>query len=135
MSYEQLLEQAYEKVEVSVEEHTDRFEVPKVKGHHMGSRTVISNFLSIAAHIRRDPVHVMKFLAKELASQGDIQNERLILSRKLSSKEVNEKVNKYVSSFVLCSNCKKPDTELTSEGSKVLMRCLACGNRTEVHKI
>ena len=77
----------------------------------------------------------MKFLAKELASQGDIQNERLILSRKLSSKEVNEKVNKYVSSFVLCSNCKKPDTELTSEGSKVLMRCLACGNRTEVHKI
>ena len=135
MSYEQLLDIAYEKVKVSKDNIGERFEVPKVKGHHLGSKTVISNFLFISSHLRRDPIHIMKFLTKELASQGEINNERLLLSRKLSSKEINNKIEKYVSSYVLCSNCKKPDTELSDENGRVIMRCLACGKKKEVYKI
>jgi len=135
MDYEQLLDSAYEQVEVCLEQSSDRFEVPRVKGHHMGGRTVISNFLSIASYLRRDPIHMMKFLGKELASQSELQNDRLVLSRKLSSAEVNEKLDKYVCGFVLCPNCKKPDTELNDEGGKAIMKCLACGNRREVHRL
>ena len=135
MNYEDLLDEAYEKVEVNLESEVERFDIPKVKGHHLGTKTVVSNFLVIASHIRRDPVHLMKFLARELASQGEIQNDRLLLSRKLSSKEVNEKIEKYVNGFVLCSKCKKPDTELSEEGGKNYLRCLACGEKVEVHKV
>lgn len=135
MNYEQLLDRAYETVEVNVDHSGERFLIPKVKGHHLGSRTVISNFLPIAAHVRRDPLHLMKFLSKELASQGEVSNDRLLLSRKLSSKEVNDKVEKYVNQFVLCKNCKKPDTELVDEGAKQFMKCLACGTKHEIHKI
>ena len=89
-SYESLLESAYEKVEVN-EESAGRFEILKVRGHHEGVRTVISNFLQVAISLRRKPEHLLKFLGKELGIQGEIKGERLILSRKVSSKDVNAK--------------------------------------------
>jgi translation initiation factor 2 subunit 2 len=131
-AYEALLDEAYENVEVS--EECGRFEVLKVKGHHEGIRTVISNFGQIVTCLRRSPEHVMKFLSKELASSVEMRGDRLILSRKLASREINEKIERYVKRFVLCPKCGKPDTEL-EVGAKTFLRCLACGERYEVHKI
>lgn len=133
MSYEALLEEAYQNVEPV--EVCERFEVVRVKGHHEGTRTVISNFSQVAACMRRPAGHIMKFLSKELASSVEISRDRLILSRKLSSKEINSKIEKYVNSFVLCKSCKKPDTEMVDEGNKTFLKCLACGNKQEIHKI
>ena len=133
MGYEELLDSAYEDVEVS--EECERFEVVKVKGHHEGVRTMISNFGRVAVCLRRRPEHLLKFLGKELGIQGEIKGERLILSRKVSSKDVNAKVEKYAKLYVICVKCGKPDTELGEEGGKMIVRCLACGNKHEVHKI
>jgi len=77
----------------------------------------------------------MKFLTKELASSGELKGDRLILSRKLPSKEVNEKIERYVNRFVLCPKCKKPDTELEEDKGKAFLRCLACGEKYEVYRI
>ena len=132
-SYEALLDEAYESVEASSE--CGRFEVLKVKGHHEGVRTIITNFGQIVACIRRKPKHFLKFLTKELASSGEIEGDCLILSRKLASKDVNVKIEKYVNQFVLCPKCKKPDTELEDVGAKTFLRCLACGERREIHRI
>ncbi len=125
-----MLNEAYENVERT--ESSERFEIPKIKGHHEGIRTILTNFLQLSVNLRREPEHLMKFLNKELASSGEISGERLILSRKLSSKEINEKIGRYVKQFVLCPKCKKPDTELINGKGKVTMRCLACGERREV---
>jgi translation initiation factor 2 subunit 2 len=133
MGYEELLDLAYENVEVS--EECNRFEVMKVKGHHEGVRTVISNFGKVATCLRRKPEHLLKFLGKELGIQGEIKGERLILSRKLSSKDVNAKVEKYARRYVICEKCGKPDTEFDGDNGKLFVRCLACGNKNEVHKI
>ena len=133
MNYETLLDKAYENVKTTVE--CGRFEILKVKGHHEGTRTVISNFMQVAMCVRRTPEHLLKFLTKELASSGEIKKERLILSRRLPSKDINEKIERYVNQFVLCPKCKKPDTELNEEKGKMFLRCLACGNRQEVQKI
>ena len=132
MSYEDLLDEAYENVEVSSE--SERFEIVKVQGHHEGVRTVISNFGKVAACLRRDSPHLLKFLGKELGIQGEIKGDRLILSRKLSSKDVNAKIEKYAKGYVICPKCGKPDTELDEESGKLFVRCLACGNKNEVHK-
>jgi translation initiation factor 2 subunit 2 len=137
MDYEDLLNAAYEKVQVSADigNGCDRFKILKVQGHHEGVRTVISNFGQIVACIRRSPEHFLKFLSKELASQCEVRGDRMILSRKLSSKEINEKIEKYVRIYVLCPKCKKPDTELENAGAKTFLRCLACGERHEVSKV
>lgn len=131
--YEEMLNEAYENVKEV--ECGDRFEIPKVIGHHEGTKTVITNFFKITTCIRRSPEHIIKFLGKELATGEEISGERLILSRKLSSKEINEKIEKYVNIFVVCQKCKKPDTELVTEGNKVFLKCLACGEKHEVHKL
>ena len=133
MDYETLLEEAYEKI-IPVKEDK-RFEVLGVVGHHEGTKTVIANFSNIASCIRRPVTHLMKFLSGELASSAEISGDRLILSRRVSSKDVNRKIEKYVSRFVLCSSCRKPDTELNNEGGKAFLRCLACGKKVEVNKI
>jgi translation initiation factor 2 subunit 2 len=133
MEYEALLNEAYENVEAT--EEAGRFEVLKVKGHHEGTRTVVSNFGQVVTNVRRTPEHLLKFLSKELASQGEIKGDRLILSRKLASKDINAKIEKYVNRFVLCPKCAKPDTELSEEGGKTFLRCLACGEKREIHNI
>lgn len=133
MDYESLLDEAYKNVKVT--EEGGRFEILKVKGHHEGVRTVISNFVQVAVCIRRTPEHLLKFLTKELASSGEIRGDRLILSRRLSSKDINNKIEKYVNRFVLCPKCKKPDTELNKEGGRMFLRCLACGEKQEVQRI
>mgnify|MGYP001209808254 CR=1 FL=1 len=133
MNYEALLEEAYEKI-VPVKEDK-RFEVLGAVGHHEGTKTIITNFSNISSSIRRPANHLMKFLSGELASSAEISSDRLILSRKVSSKDVNRKIEKYVNKFVLCPSCGKPDTELNNDGSKAFLKCLACGKKIEVHKI
>ena len=132
MDYEALLDEAYENVEATSE--CGRFEVLKVEGHHEGVRTIVSNFGQVVTCLRRSPEHVMKFLSKELASSVEMKGDRLILSRKLTSKMINEKIELYVKRFVLCPKCGKPDSEL-EVGAKTFLRCLACGERYEVHTI
>lgn len=136
MDYEKLLNNAYEDVKLNLEDvDNNRFEVPKIKGHHLGNKTVVTNFLQVVLYLRREPEHLIKFLTKELACSIDFQKERIILSRKLSSKEINDRIEKYVNQFVICPKCKKPDTEIKEEGGKNFVHCLACGAKYEIHKL
>jgi len=125
-NYEKILEEAYKKIK-PVESKIDRFEVPKVEGHIEGTKTIITNFKQVCDYIRRDSSHVIKFLLKELASPGVMKGDRLILTRSISSKPINEKIQKYVEEFVICRECKKPDTEFMKQDRILFIHCLACG--------
>jgi translation initiation factor 2 subunit 2 len=133
MDYEEMLDDAYKNVNFT--QACERFEVKKCEGHHEGSKTLITNFLALASCLRRNPEHLAKFLFKELAAPGEIAGDRLILTRKVSSGLVNEKIKKYADSFVICSKCGKPDTEILSENGKSYLKCLACGTKLEIHNL
>jgi len=125
--YDQLLEKAYKNIKTVDTQSNDRFEIPKVKGMISGKNTIITNIKEIASYIRRDVNQLAKFLLKELATSGRIENDRLILHTKLNSNRVNEKIELYIKEFVLCHECKKPDTEIISEKGIKFKHCLACG--------
>lgn len=133
MNYEELLQEAYEKV--SQIKPCERFSVPKVMGHIEGNKTIISNFQQISICIRRDAEHLAKFLGKELASSVVMNNGRLILSRKITLDDINKKIEKYVRLFIICPNCSKPDTEIIEHEGKNFIKCMACGKQIEIHKI
>ena len=130
-NYEELLNQAYKDVKV-VGGSGERFEIPKIKGHFEGKKTILTNFFSISSQIRRNPEHFQKFLLRSLATSGQTEGERLILNNKISSKKINPKIEEYVNEFVLCKECKKPDTELDKDGKQIIVRCLACGAKHPV---
>ena len=130
-NYESLLNEAYTKIK-PVESKIDRFEVPKVEGHIEGQKTIITNFKQICSYIRRDCSHMLKFLLKELATPGSIKGDRLVLTRKMPSSLINEKIQLYVNSYVLCKECGKPDTELVKQDRLTFIHCLACGAKHPV---
>ncbi|MGC9309401.1 MAG: translation initiation factor IF-2 subunit beta [Candidatus Nanoarchaeia archaeon] len=130
MEYEELLDKAYK--EIKPIKVAGRFEIKKVEGHHEGGKTIISNFMQVARSLGRKPEHLARFLFKELAASGELAGDRLILARRISSQQINDKIEKYVKQYVLCPNCKKPDTEIVEEDGKQIMRCLACGNQSRI---
>jgi len=134
MEYEKLLDEAYLKVK-QVDTSSQRFEIPKISGHFEGKKTILTNFFSIASHIRREPEHFQKFMLKELAAAGQREGERLVLNMKVASAKINLKVEQYVKEFVLCKECHKPDTELLKEARLTFIHCLACGAKHNVHRI
>jgi len=131
MTYEQLLDEVYKKVK-QVDSSSDRFEIPKIKGHFEGNKTILINFSQIADYLRREPEHFQKFLLKELATAGQIESNSLVLNTKVPSTKINQKIEEYTKEFVLCKECGKPDTELKKEDRLTFIHCLACGAKHPV---
>jgi len=130
--YKKLLES----VRKELPEHVfqkERFELPKAKGHIQGSRTVISNFLQIAAALRREPGNMLKFVLRELATPGEIKKSgSVIVGSKIPASRINEKIKQYASSYVFCYECGKPDTKIEKEGDFSFLKCTACGARNVI---
>jgi translation initiation factor 2 subunit 2 len=129
--YAALLKKAYKALPETVE-HEDRFEVPKVTGHVQGNKTIINNFYQISTVLRRTPEHLLKYVLKELATPGELKKNGVIVGAKIPASRINEKIEKYVQKYVLCKECKKPDTKLTKESGFVFMKCMACGAKNTV---
>ena len=130
-SYEELLKKAREKLPEK-QESIERFEMPKVKGHIQGNKTIISNFSQIVTILRREQEHLLKYLQRELATPANIDGPRLILGRKLPASLINSKIEQYAIDFVLCRACKKPDTILLKENDMLFIKCQACGAKNPV---
>ena len=124
--YEKLLDKGRKELPKSVLK-AERFEIPKVKGHIQGNKTVISNFHQIAGVLRREPEHLLKYVLKELAAPGELKKNALIVGAKIGAAKINEKIKQYADTFVICSECKKPDTKLMKEEKVLFMKCQACG--------
>ncbi|MCX8159268.1 MAG: translation initiation factor IF-2 subunit beta [Candidatus Pacearchaeota archaeon] len=130
-SYEQLLKEAYAKVKV-VKISSERFEIPKAKGFISGKNTIITNITQISDYLRRPLEHIIKFLQQQLAVSGKMESDRLILNTKLNSEKINQKIQEYAKEYVLCTECSKPDTEITTEKGIKFKKCLACGAKSPV---
>ncbi len=126
LEYEELLKRAKTNLPETTQA-SERFELPKVRGHIEGNKTIIINFIEMANRLRREKEHLLKYLQRELATPARIDGPRLVLGRKLSSALINEKIARYASDFVLCQECKKPDTILLKEGIVLMKKCTACG--------
>ena len=130
-SYQEMLDEAIKKLpEKSVA--TERFEIPRAKGHIQGNKTVITNFNNILDLFRRDRDHFLKFMLKELATPGYLDGPRLVLGRKVNVPLINQKIAQYAQTFVLCSNCGKPDTQIIEKEGTLQLKCAACGVQKQI---
>lgn len=117
------------------EKENERFEIPKVKGHVEGSKTILTNFFAIAQHLDREFMHFNKYILKELAISGFSRGSNYILGGKVSSVQINEKIRKYADTFVFCPHCGKPETTLKREESGTTLVCNACGQEKVIKDI
>lgn len=112
-----------------------RFEMPKVVSAIQGSKTIFKNFSEIAKKIRREEKHFFKFITKELAVAGFIEGGRLILNGKFTNYQIQKVVEAYINTYVLCPECKKPDTHFIEEHGVKMLKCEACGAISPIRKL
>ena len=129
--YEKLLDGAYEKLPEKAKEKS-RFKMPVFESFLQGNQTIIQNYTDVVTTLRRESKHLMKYLAKELASPCDLDGKRLLIKGKHRDKSLNLKLERYIKEYVLCNECKKPDTNLVTQGGVTFIRCEACGARSPV---
>ncbi|MFX1563957.1 MAG: translation initiation factor IF-2 subunit beta [Promethearchaeota archaeon] len=129
MDYETLLQRARKQIPPEVFEQP-RFKIPKVDSFVQGSRTVIRNFKDITDALRRDPHHLLRYLAHELATAGEVRGSQAIFNGRFITRVLEELVERYTTEFVLCPICNRPDTEIKREERLSMLVCSACGGRT-----
>ena len=127
MEYEVMLDKLYKELPKDLDFSGERFEIPKVRGHLQGNKTILSNFNQIVSLLGCDGQHLLKYLLKELATPGKIDGSRLEFARKLSATFINSKIEQYANAYVLCKTCGKPDTTIIKKESVSYMKCTACG--------
>jgi translation initiation factor 2 subunit 2 len=131
MEYDAMLERAKKLLPQDIEA-SDRFAIPKIKGHIEGNKTVVSNFFQIADTLGRKPEHLLKYVLKELATPGEIKKNLVIFGSKVSASRLNEKIQRYAEDFVICKECGRPDTKLLKEDDFFFIKCQACGAKQSI---
>jgi translation initiation factor 2 subunit 2 len=129
--YADLLKRAREKLP-TVQVSTDRFQVPEPDVMTDGKNTVIRNFQEICGVMRREPDHVIGYLARELGCPGVLDLPRAYLKSKIPKDSIAARLREYTEKYVICSECKRPDTHLSKDGRFTLLVCEACGAQRPV---
>jgi len=130
--YLALLEKAKEELPDTIEKH-ERFVVPEADVFQEGKQTVIRNFGDIVDSLRREPEHLLHFLLRELGAPGSVDGRRAIIKAKISPSQITDRINNYTETWVLCSECGRPDTHINKDGRVLVLECEACGAHRPVH--
>ncbi|MEM0129677.1 MAG: translation initiation factor IF-2 subunit beta [Thermoplasmata archaeon] len=129
--YEALLQRARAQLP-EVQRGTERFQVPDPDVMTDGRTTVVRNLGPICEVLRREPAHLIGFLAKELGCPGVLDLPRGILKSRIPAEQIAQKIKEYTEKYVICSECKRPDTHLQKEGRLLILVCEACGAQRPV---
>jgi translation initiation factor 2 subunit 2 len=132
--YEKLLEKAYRELPKQKSGNVERFQVPEIKVEVEGNKTLFRNFQAIVEKIRREKKHFMDYLKKELGAPVKQEGEMLVIQKKVKPEFLKRKIEIYIDDYVLCHECKRPDTNITTINNIKFLICEACGARRVVRK-
>ncbi|KAL5518490.1 TIF5 [Sanghuangporus vaninii] len=113
----------------------------KIEGKGNGIKTVVPNMSDIARALSRPPTYPTKFFGCELGAQTtfDEKGDRYIVNGAHDATRLRELLDQFIDKFVLCGECKNPETDLIiTKGDIIIRDCKACGQRTTVdmrHKL
>ncbi len=130
-NYKDLLDKAYETIPDNVKK-LSRFVTPKVELRIESRNTFIINFNKIIGTLNRDKKHFLGIFLKTAGTMGEIRGQQLFLKGQYKDQVLNRLIENYTKTYVLCSICNKPDTQIQREGKKSYLKCTACGAREEI---
>jgi translation initiation factor 2 subunit 2 len=110
----------------------ERFELPRPIISVIGARTIVNNFAEVADRLNRDPHHVLKYLAKEMATAGSFEGGKGFFQGRFSKETITRLVGVYTNRYVICPVCKRPDTKVERRERLSFLVCEACGARSSI---
>lgn len=124
--YDALLDRARDRIPTDISER-NRWTMPIPEILVEVNQTIIRNFSSIVDAMDRDANHVYQYLINELGTSGTREQVRVMLKGRVPPKRIKEKIVAYVKTYILCGQCKAPDTRFIKEDRTTLLKCQACG--------
>lgn len=127
-----------------VDDPSYRYKMPKVlgkvEGRGNGIKTVLMNVTDVAASLNRDAPEITKFFGCELGSQTTYANDtdRAVVNGAHRDQDLQNHLSRYIENFVLCKNCRLPETHYKIKDGMISQKCLACGSKDVVdmtHKL
>ncbi len=131
LDYQTLLKRLREGLPQEILE-SSRFKIPKVESFIEGNRTFIKNFHEICDTLSRSDALVLKYIARELATSGNIEGSTAVFQGKFTRDVLDNLIERYTQLYVICPICKRPDSEIVKEDRYQFLVCKACGARTPV---
>lgn len=127
-----------------VDDPSYRYKMPhmqaKVEGRGNGIKTVLVNVNEVALSLCRDAPEVTKFFGCELGAQTTYaaDTDRAIVNGAHTASSLQAHLCKYIENFVLCRQCRLPETRYSIKGGVITQKCAACGAKSQVdmtHKL
>jgi len=134
VDYDQLLKRAKAALPQALSTG-ERFQVPEPDVVTEGKTTILRNFEDIVQAIRRDATMVLTCLLRELGTAGVQDGKRVVFKGKVTAQQVADRIKAYIDSYVICTECGRPDTHLVKEDRVQMLECEACGARRPVKAI
>lgn len=109
--------------------------ISKIEGKGNGIKSVIVNLSSVAQSLSRNPQYVVKYFGFELGAQVKTNptDDRWIINGAHEASKLQDHLDGFIKKFVLCQECKNPETDLKITKDKNIIRdCKACGQRTPI---
>jgi translation initiation factor 2 subunit 2 len=129
--YKSLVARAKSKIPDKKATH-ERLQIPPPEVLIEGKTTVFRNFGDIADVIRREADHVLAYILTELGTAGRLDGKRVIFKGKVGAKQVEDKIQDYINTYVNCTECKRPDTRLVKEDRIMMLVCESCAAKRPV---
>ena len=129
---------------ILVEDPSYRYKMPrilaKVEGRGNGIKTVLVNVTDLGTSLNREAPEITKFFGCEIGSQTSFSadTDRAIVNGAHTAQDLQTHLCRYIENFVLCENCRLPETHYKIKAGAISQKCLACGHKSAVdmtHKL
>jgi len=127
-----------------VEDPSYRYKMPritaKVEGRGNGIKTVLTNIFEVALSLNREAPEITKYFGCEMGSQTSFsaETERAVVNGAHTAQDLQNKLSHYIESFVLCKQCRLPETSYRCKNGTISQKCAACGAKDDcdmTHKL
>lgn len=110
----------------------ERFVMPELDVQQEGKTTILRNMDDILDKLNRSSDHMVPILLREIGTAGSYEGGRLIFQAKVTPENLQNRVTKYVETYVICGECGRPDTHLSKDERTTIVKCDACGGHRPV---
>lgn len=108
-----------------------RYKMTQVHINVQKTKTNFTNFDAIIKEIGRDQKQLTSFLNKYFATSWIYKDNCLSTTKIISKSDLQTSILEFIKQFVLCPNCKNPETVIGLNKKKKTFSCKACSFYSE----
>lgn len=103
-----------------------RYKMEKINVISQKNKTIIDNLAAVSKDLERDPEIIITFLKKKFGAPFSYKKNILITSKPLSFDEINKELKEFIEYYVLCQQCRLPETTIIKFDKKLNQIHLLC---------